>query len=155
MHEYPNVILSRTFSKAYCLAGLRVGYVIGDAALLDYVERFLVPGSSVSSAALHAGLAALQDDAYRDHQVQRIIGERARLLAGMRALGLDAYESRGNFVALDAGAYPGGAAAFVAATLEQGVLIRAMTETIVRVSVGTAGENEIAVAALAAITRAF
>ena len=59
MHEYDNVIVTRTFSKAYCLAGVRVGYAVGNAELLDYVDRFLVPGSSISSPALHAGLAAL------------------------------------------------------------------------------------------------
>jgi histidinol-phosphate aminotransferase len=148
VHEYENVILSRTFSKAYCLAGLRLGYVVGDASALDYVDRFLVPGSSVSSAALHAGLACLEDEAYHARQVQRIIAERQRLLDGARGLGLTAYESRGNFVALDASAYPGGSPALVAAVLEHGIVIRPMGETIARISVGTATENDAVLAAL-------
>ena len=49
VHEYDNIVISRTFSKAYCLAGVRVGYAVGSARVLDYVDRFLVPGSSVSS----------------------------------------------------------------------------------------------------------
>jgi histidinol-phosphate aminotransferase len=149
IHEFPNVILSRTFSKAYCLAGLRLGYIVGDATVLDYVDRFLVPGSSVSNPALHAGLAALNDQGHHARQVRRIRAERDRLLAAIRGLGLTAYQSRGNFVALDASAYSGGAQAFVSAVREHGVLIRPMTESIVRVSVGTSAENDAAVSALA------
>src|SRR5262249_3673124 len=143
IHEYANVILSRTFSKAYCLAGLRLGYIVGDATVLDYVDRFLVPGSSVSNPALHAGLAALNADAYHPRQVQRIRAERERLLAAIRGLGLTAYESRGNFVAIDTSAY-GGAQTFVSAVRDRGVLIRPMTDSIARVSVGTSAENDAA-----------
>src|SRR5205807_724626 len=99
----------------------RLGYVVGDPVVLDYVERFLVPGSSVSTAALHAGLAALEDQDYHDHQVRRIIAERERLLAGLRALGLTAYESFGNFIALNASTYPERAPGLVAAMLVQGI----------------------------------
>ena len=148
VHEHANVILTRTFSKAYCMAGLRLGYAVGDAEVFDYVDRCLVPGSSVSSAALHAGLAALRDEDYHDRQVERIRAERARLLAGIRELGLIAYESRGNFVAVDASAYDGGATGLVAAVLKGGVVIRRMTATIARISVGTASENEILLKAL-------
>ena len=148
VHEYPNVILTRTFSKAYCLAGLRLGYAVGNASLLDYVDRFLVPGSSVSSAALHAGLAALQDEAYHDRQVQRITAQRERLLGAIRALGLTAYDSGGNFVAVDASGYPGGARSLVDSMLERGVVIRPMSEDLARISVGTAAENGAAIAAL-------
>jgi histidinol-phosphate aminotransferase len=150
IHDYPNVILARTFSKAYCLAGLRLGYVVGDACVLDYVDRFLVPGSSVSNAALHAGLACLEDEPYHTHQVQRIIGERERLLTGLRGLGLTVYDSRGNFLAVDSSFYAGGAPAFVATVLEHGVVIRAISEGIARVSVGTVRENDAAIRALAA-----
>jgi histidinol-phosphate aminotransferase len=150
VHEYRNVILSRTFSKAYCLAGLRLGYVVGDAEVLDYVDRLLVPGSSVSSATLHAGLAALADDAYHDRQVARIIAERERLLAGIRDAGFTAYESRGNFVAVDASRYPGRATGLVGAMLERGVVIRSMGEALVRISVGIAAENGILLAGMRA-----
>ena len=152
VHAYRNVILSRTFSKAYCLAGLRLGYVVGDAQVLDYVDRFLVPGSSVSSATLHAGLAALNDDAYHDRQVARIIAERDRLLEGIRDAGFTAYESRGNFVAVDASRYPGRAIGLVGAMIERGVVIRPMGDALARISVGTAAENEILLAGLRAAT---
>jgi histidinol-phosphate aminotransferase len=151
VHEYSNVILARTFSKAYCLAGLRLGYVVGDPTLLDWVDRFLVPGSSVSSATLHAGLAALEDEAYRSDHVAQVIAERGRLLDGMRDLELRAYDSRGNFVAFDASAHPGGARALVAEMLAQRVAIRAMNESIVRVSVGRRAENDAVIDALSAV----
>jgi len=153
IHEYPNVILTRTFSKAYCLAGLRLGYAVGDASVLDYVDRFLVPGSSVSSAALHAGLACLEDEAHHDRQVRRIIAERERVLGRLRGLGLAVYESHGNFLAVDASTCAGGAPALVAAVLEHGVVIRAISDTIARISVGTAPENDAAIGALAATAR--
>ena len=101
VHDYPHLIITRTFSKAYCLAGLRVGYGVMHPHVLDYVDRFLVPGSAVSSAALHAGLAALHDEAYHDHQVQRISAERDRLTGALRELGYRTWESKGNFVSVD------------------------------------------------------
>ena len=151
VHEFDNIVLSRTFSKAYCLAGLRVGYVVGDPAVLDYVDRFLVPGSSISSAALHAGLAALEDEDHHSRQVKRIRTERARVLAGLRALGLRAFDSFGNFVALDASDRPGGAPALAAAVREQGIVIRVMDESLVRITVGRTEENDRLVAAAATV----
>jgi histidinol-phosphate aminotransferase len=152
VHEYPNVVLTRTFSKAYCLAGLRLGYAVGDASVLDYVDRFLVPGSSVSSVALHAGLACLKDEAYHDAQVKRIISERRRLLDGIRAAGLTAYDSCGNFVSVDASQFPEGAQGLVASVLQHGIVIRPITETLARISVGVAAENNAVIEAVKAIT---
>jgi histidinol-phosphate aminotransferase len=152
--ECENVILARTFSKAYCLAGLRIGYVIGDAAVLDYVDRFLVPGSSVSSAALHAGLAAFEDGAYHDRQVERIVSERERVVAGMRGLGVRAYDSEGNFVAVAGSAFAGGARGLATALLAAGIVVRVMDERLVRITIGRAEENGAVLAALAAIARA-
>jgi histidinol-phosphate aminotransferase len=148
VHEYENVILSRTFSKAYCLAGLRIGYVVGDPRVLDYVDRFLVPGSSVSSAALHAGLAALEDDDYHRAQVDRIVAARDRLVIALRALGLRAYDSRGNFVPVDASARAGGAKRLAAELLERGILVRPLPDGIVRITVGREHENDAVLAAL-------
>jgi len=151
VHEYDNVVISRTFSKAYCLAGVRLGYIVGDAELLDHVDRFLVPGSSVSSVALHAGLAALQDEPYHRHQIERIAAGRGRLLAGLRELGVSAFDSLGNFVAIDASRFPGHAPALVAAMLEHRVVVRVMDETIVRITVGRPSENDAVISAMAAV----
>ena len=147
VHESERVVLTRTFSKAYCLAGLRVGYAVGDAAVLDFVDRFLVPGSSVSSAALHAGLAALEDEEHHRRQVDRIRAERARLVAELRARGLRAFDSNGNFVAVEA---PDGARALADGVLAGGVVVRVMDERLVRITVGRREENDALLAAVSA-----
>jgi histidinol-phosphate aminotransferase len=149
--ERENVILARTFSKAYCLAGLRIGYVVGDPTVLDFVDRFLVPGSSVSSAALHAGLAALEDDAYYRGQVERIVLERERILVRMRELGVRAFDSRGNFVAVDAFSVAGNARELGESFLDLGIVVRVMDEQLVRITVGRSEENDAVLAALGAI----
>lgn len=151
VHEHDNVVLTRTFSKAYCLAGLRLGYAVGSLQVLDFVDRFLVPGSSVSSTALGAGFAALEDDAYYRGQVQRIVAERERLLAGLRSLGVRAYDSRGNFVALDASAHEHGSQGLAAAFLEHGIVVRPLADGIVRITVGRESENDAVLAAVEAI----
>ena len=147
VHDYDNVIVTRTFSKAYCLAGVRVGYAVGNAELLDYVDRFLVPGSSISSPALHAGLAALEDEAYHQRQIERIVGERERLLPALHDLGLRVYPSAGNFVAVDCAARRGGAAGLAAAVLAHGVVVRPLGE-LVRISIGRREENDALLTAL-------
>lgn len=149
-HEYDNVVLTRTFSKAYSLAGLRIGYAVGNAETLDYVDRFLVPGSSVSSASLRAGLAALEDDAYHDHQVDRIVGERERLLPALRALGLRTWASKCNFVSVDASGFDGGAEGLAGAILTHGVVVRPLYD-LVRISIGRSEENDALLAAVAAV----
>jgi histidinol-phosphate aminotransferase len=146
--EYENVILTRTFSKAYGLAGLRIGYALGGAEMLGYVERLLVPGSAVSSASLHAGLAALLDEAHYDRQTSRIISERARLTAALRRLGVHVWESRGNFVPVDASRFPGQADGLASALLEHGVAVRPFGE-LLRISVGVEHENDAVIAAMA------
>lgn len=152
VHEYDNLVLTRTFSKAYCLAGLRVGYAVGNADVLDYVDRLLVPGSSVSSASLHAATAALEDDAYHAHQVDRIVGERERLLPALRALGLRAWASKCNFVSVDASGFDGGAEGLAGAILAHGVVVRPLYD-LVRISVGRTEENDALLAAVAAVMR--
>ena len=145
VHEGERVVVTRTFSKAYCLAGLRVGYAVGDAEVLDYVDRFLVPGSSVSSAALHAGLAALEDEEHHRRQVERIRAERGRLTAELRRLGLRAFDSRGNFVAVEA---PDGARALADTVLEHGVVVRVMDDRLMRITVGRREENDAVLGAI-------
>jgi histidinol-phosphate aminotransferase len=152
VHEYKNVIVTRTFSKAYCLAGVRVGYAVGNARVLDYVDRFLVPGSSVSSPALHAGLAAFEDEAYHQHQIARITTERERLVPMLRDLGLRAFSSGGNFVAVDC-SEPSAATSFAAAVLTQGVVIRPLG-SLVRISIGRREENDALVAAVSHVIEA-
>jgi histidinol-phosphate aminotransferase len=106
-----------------------------------------VPGSAVSALALHAGFAAFEDEEYRAYQVERITRERERLLPRLRALGLNAFDSLGNFVPVDCAGRPGGAEALARAVLAEGVVVRPLG-TILRISIGRAEENDALVAAL-------
>ena len=148
--EHENVILTRTFSKAYCLAGLRIGYALGRTEILGYVERLLVPGSAVSSASLHAAMAALQDDPYHERQTTRIGGERARLSASLGDLGLRVWESGANFVPVDARRWPGAAEGLASALLEHGIVVRPFGD-VLRISVGVEHENDAVIAAMSRI----
>jgi histidinol-phosphate aminotransferase len=150
VREHENVILTRTFSKAYCLAGLRVGYALGGEDILGYVERLLVPGSAVSSASLHAGLAALLDDAHHERQTTRIIAERTRVTTALRDLGMHVWESRGNFVPVDARTFPGRADGLANALLEHRIVVRPFGD-VLRISVGIASENDAVIAAMSSV----
>jgi histidinol-phosphate aminotransferase len=143
VEESEQVVLTRTFSKAYCLAGLRVGYALGAAEVLDYVGRFVVPGSSVSTASLHAAVAALEDEEYHRRQVERIRAERERVVAGVRAAGLRAFDSRANFVAVAVE----DAQSFTRTLLERRIVVRAMDDRLVRITIGRAEENDALLAA--------
>lgn len=150
VHEFSNVILTRTFSKAYSLAGLRLGYALSSPDILQYVDRFLVPGSAVSSVALHAGLAAHNDVPHYDRQLQRIACGRERVLAGLRDAGIPAWRSKGNFVCVDGQALSGGSEGFTAQLLAHGVLVRPLGK-LVRITVGSRTENDALIAAAAAV----
>jgi histidinol-phosphate aminotransferase len=145
VHELGHVVVTRTFSKAHSLAGLRVGYALGDPQVLDYIARFLVPGSSVGVAALAAASAALADDEYTREHVEHVIAERARVTAALRAHGLRAFDSSGNFVAVD----PAPATAEEAAGMirDGGVLVRVLGD-LVRITIGSAEQNDLLISAL-------
>jgi histidinol-phosphate aminotransferase len=145
VHELPQVVVTRTFSKAHSLAGLRVGYALGDARVLDFVARFLVPGSSVGVAALAAASAALADDDYTREHVRRVLDERARLTSALRERGLRVFDSHANFVAIDPA--PATPAAFAAAARDGGVVVRVLGD-LVRVTIGSREQNDLLLSAL-------
>ena len=148
--ESQRVVVTRTFSKAYALAGLRLGYAIGDAGALDHVARFLVPGSSVSVTALRAGVAALQDEQYVLRQLERVRVERDRLVTALRGVGLRTFASQGNFVAVEPASVGLSPTELATALRERGVLIRPMDERLARITVGRAEENAALLSALSA-----
>jgi histidinol-phosphate aminotransferase len=145
VHELEHVVVTRTFSKAHSLAGLRVGYALGAPQVLDYIARFLVPGCSVGVAALAAASAALADESYTRDHVRRVLDERERVTAALRAQGLRAFDSHGNFVAVDPA--PATPAAFAARLREGGVLVRVLGD-LVRITIGSAEQNDLLVSAL-------
>ena len=101
--RFPNVIVGRTFSKAFGLAGLRIGAVTGDPNTLEPL-RFAVPVYSVNIAAVVAVQAALEDRDYVARYVEQVEESRRRLYAACRRHGLTFWESQANFVLIRAGA---------------------------------------------------
>ena len=138
---HPNLLVSRTFSKAYGLAALRVGYAISSATIADVLNRVRQP-FNVNSLALAAACAALEDDRYLTESRACNAAGMLQLEAGFRALGLEWIPSRGNFIAVDFGQ---DAAPINQALLRDGVIVRSVAgygmPTFLRVSIGTEAEN--------------
>ncbi|QBR73157.1 histidinol-phosphate transaminase [Microbacterium sediminis] len=126
---HPNVVVLRTFSKAYGLAALRVGYAIGHPRVLDGARATMIP-LSVTAQAEAAGVASLEHRAEMAERVAVIVDRRERLVAGLREAGWDVPDTQANFVWLPT-ADPAVAAAFDAA----GLIVRPFPEG-VRISVG-------------------
>ena len=152
--RYPNMIVTRTFSKAYGLAGLRVGYSVSHPALADLLNRVRQP-FNVNSIALAAATAALADEDHLSRVRALNIGGMADLTAGITTLGLDYIPSVGNFVAVDVGRLTG---SIYEALLRQGVIVRPLANygmpRHLRVTIGLAGENARFLDVLARVLRA-
>ncbi|PYD00033.1 histidinol-phosphate transaminase [Microbacterium esteraromaticum] len=130
--RHPNVVVLRTFSKAYGLAGLRVGYAIGHPRVLDAARTTGIP-LSVTGAAERAAIASLEAEDELRERVSVLIERRTRLLGGLRALGWDVPDSQANFVWLPTGERTDeAAAAFDAADL----IVRPFSGDGIRISVG-------------------
>jgi histidinol-phosphate aminotransferase len=141
----PNVAVLRTFSKAWGLAGLRVGYLVAeDPAVADAVRRTHVP-FSVSMLAQAAAVAALASEDEVRRRCAAVTGERERLTAALRERGLDVSDSQANFVWLPTGERT----AELAAALEsRAVITRPFAGQGIRVTVGTTEEDDVFLAAL-------
>jgi histidinol-phosphate aminotransferase len=129
---HPNVVLLRTFSKAYGLAGLRVGFAVADARLAAGIRSASTP-FGVSHLAQLAGVASLRAADELLDRVDRIVLERARLLDGLRAQGWEVPDSQANFVWLPLG---DASARFAQEATAAGVLVRPFAADGVRISVG-------------------
>lgn len=138
--RFPNLLVSRTFSKAYGLAGLRVGYGVAQAPIVDLLNRVRQP-FNVSSAALAAATAALSDTDFLTRSAQVNRAGMQQLTDAFASFGLEWIPSAGNFVAVRVGP----AAAVNQSLLRQGVIVRpvvgyGMPEWL-RVSIGLPEEN--------------
>jgi histidinol-phosphate aminotransferase len=146
--DFPNLIVLRTFSKAYGLAGLRVGYAIAaDPALAAALRQTQVP-FAVSTVAQAAALASLEPQAEREllARVADIVGERDRVRATLLALGYEVPPSQANFVWLPLG----DATTDWAAECEQRrVIVRGFAGSGARVTIGSPDENDRFLAAAA------
>ncbi|MFQ5555198.1 MAG: histidinol-phosphate transaminase [Acidimicrobiia bacterium] len=134
--SHPNVVVTRTFSKVYGLAGMRVGYAIGQRATLDALRRLQLPFATTTLAQV-AAIEALRHPERLAERVADNAAGRDMLTAELRARGQHAIDSQTNFVLWQT---PGDAAGTAAAFLRKGVIVRPMGPWI-RISVGTESEN--------------
>jgi histidinol-phosphate aminotransferase len=145
MRGRPNVAVLRTFSKAWGLAGLRVGYLIAeDPAVVEAVHKTHVP-FSVSLLAQAAAVAALASEDEVRARCAAVVTERDRLTSALRERGMDVADSQANFVWLPVGEQ---AAALAAALEARAVITRPFAGEGIRVTVGTPEEDDIFLAAL-------
>jgi histidinol-phosphate aminotransferase len=153
LKRHPNLILTRTFSKAYGLAGLRVGYAFAHASVADILNRVRQP-FNVNSLALAAASAALDDMEFVARSYAENLRGLRQLEEGAKRLGLDYIPSHGNFLTVRVGK----AAEIYKRLLRRGVIVRPVGGAYqlpehLRVTIGTPEENERFLSALAASLR--
>ena len=142
LKEFPNLVVTRTFSKAYGLAGLRVGYALSSPAIAGMLNR-VRQAFNVNSIALAAATAALDDSDHLRKSVDLNRDGLRQIESGLDQLGLRRYPSRGNFILIDC-ARPAGPV--YEAMLRQGVIVRPVGNyqlpTHLRITVGTTEQNQ-------------
>jgi len=141
LSRFPNLVVTRTFSKVYGLAGLRLGYGLSSPGVADILNRVRQP-FNVNSLALAAGEAALQDDAYVKKSVKLNCEGMEQLAGAFQEMGLPYIPSAGNFIAVDTG-QPAGK--FYEALLRLGVIVRPVANyempNHLRITIGLPEEN--------------
>ncbi|HHG6298040.1 TPA: histidinol-phosphate transaminase, partial [Streptococcus pneumoniae] len=141
--RYPNVAVLHTFSKAYGLAGLRVGYAIAQPEVAEQLRKVWVP-FAVTHLAQEAAVASLAAEDELQERIDSIVVERERLYAALRELGLPIVPSQANFVWLETGA---ASLAVVELFESKGIATRGFADAGVRISIGTPAENDAVIAA--------
>jgi histidinol-phosphate aminotransferase len=141
VRKYPNLLVTRTFAKAYGLAGLRVGYGVAQPALVRELERCRQP-FNVNAAAQLAAAAALGDAAFVAKVVKANAAGLRQIGGGLDALGLRRLPSSANFLAFqEPEAAPRAGSSWFDWLLKGGVIVRPMEKGWLRVSVGLKAEN--------------
>lgn len=145
IHQYPQLLVVRTLSKAHSLAGLRVGYALGRAELIEGLNRVKDSFNSypLDRLAQAGAIACMQDRAYFEATRSKVIASRERLVAGLAALGFEVLPSGANFVFARHPDHDG--AALTVALRERSILVRHFKQPLriasfVRISVGTEAE---------------
>ena len=154
LKRHPNLVITRTFSKAYGLAGLRVGYALAHPSVADVMNRVRQP-FNVNSLALVAATAALDDMEFVARSYAENLRGMKQLEEGARGLGLDFIPSYGNFITIRVAQGGKSAAEVYKRLLRRSVIVRPVAGGYglpehLRVTVGTAEENEKFLGALAA-----
>ncbi|WP_439291101.1 histidinol-phosphate transaminase [Lonepinella koalarum] len=142
LKKYPNLVISRTLSKAYGLAGLRIGYAVSNPEIADLVNRVRQP-FNVNSLAQAAAIAVLKDDAFVQKVAENNRTEMQRYETFCQQHGLDYITSKGNFITID---FKQPAVSIYQALLHEGVIVRPIAgygmPNHLRVSVGLPEENQ-------------
>ncbi len=136
--EHPNVVVTRTFSKAYGLAGLRVGYAIAAAPMATAMRALSLP-FGISNVAQAAAVASLEREPELLERVEALVVERARVFEGLAAVGWDVPVPQGNFVWFGLGE---GTTDFAASAEEAGIMVRPFVGEGARVSIGEPEAND-------------
>ena len=148
--EYENAVVLRTFSKAFGLAGLRIGYAIMPEWLTSPYKKISIP-FSVNSIAIKAAIVALQDHEYLRKTVELVKHERAFLTENLQQV-FQVYPSKANFVLVDVS--PAKSSEVYAELMKRGIIVRDCSsfrgagDSFIRVTVGTREQNEKVVEAL-------
>lgn len=141
LKKYPNLAVSRTFSKIFGLAGLRVGYIAADPMLLKYLYKVREP-YCVNTLSAAAAIAALRDKDYCERSREETIRERAALCEFFRSAGVKYVPSQGNFILV----IMDNAAEIRGKLLDRGVAVRLLgwrgKKNLLRISLGLPQENE-------------
>jgi len=150
--KYPNVLVGRTFSKAYGLAGMRVGVLIGQPQALDPVRKVTLP-FNINAVAMAATLAALEDEEFLPRYAAQVAESRQRIYAACRRLGIEYWESAANFVMVRVGER---VADVVEALAARGVHVRdrskdPTTPDCIRITAGLLSHTDAAVEALESV----
>jgi histidinol-phosphate aminotransferase len=152
--EFSNLVVVRTFAKAYGLAGARVGYAVSHPEVADMLNR-VRQSFNVSTMAMAGAAAAIDDQAHVDRAVRVAVAERVRVATRLADIGIRVAPSAGNFLLAHFG---GRAAAINQALLQRGIIVRPVANyglaEHLRITLGTPEQNDLCVAALAEILHA-
>lgn len=151
--RYPNLLVTHTLSKSRSLAGLRVGYAIGDVALIEALNRVKDSFNSypMDRFAQAGATAALEDEAYFEETWRRVMESRGKLVAGLEKLGFEVTPSTANFIFVRHPQYEG--AGLALRLRERGIVVRnfsrpARIASYLRITVGTDAQCELLTGAL-------
>lgn len=151
VRKYPNVLVSRSFSKAYGLAGLRLGFAIAQSHLTDLLNRIRQP-FNVNSLAMAAAIAAFQDEAFLEKGAKLNRAGYQQLTQAFQSMNLHYLPSAGNFVLVKVGDDDGAGARVNLALLKAGIIVRPVANyglpQWLRISIGLPEENAALILAL-------
>lgn len=141
INEYPNLLVARTFSKAYGLASIRLGYMLGNTQLIQSLLKVKLP-YSVNQMSLMLGIEALKRETQVTRFLNTVVKEREILFKALDQLPLDIYPSNANFI------YVKTLKPISKALLSKGILIRQFDEKTYRITVGNKQQNQALIKAM-------